>query len=132
MKKVISLFFALLISTVVLMAKTYKYTGNIGPYAVTVTLKEGAEYYSEGAATYITDITGSYTYTKAGNTLRLEGETGYGFLGGTQLQEYTPKGRNSGSWYFEDCIVGEKIMRGTFTNLSTNERFPVTLRLKKK
>ncbi len=99
-----------------------KYRGNIGPYDITMTL-------------YLTDISrsddfadmyvykGSYTYTKAGNTMRLDGlKHGYNLW---MLDEYTPSGRNSGNFDLAEDDYGN--LYGTFTNTSTGEEFVVFL-----
>lgn len=121
----------LLMGGTTINAKTFKYVGKIGPYDVSVTMKETYVEYSNAMGTSVTGIEGSYTYLKAGNSLKLEGECGGGNLGGTFLEEYTPKGKHSGSWDLEGYYVGDKIMKGTFTNLSNGKRFTINLKLKK-
>lgn len=134
MKKIITILMLLAIVFVGGMtadAKTFKYVGKIGSYDVSVTLKETYQEYSNAMGTTVTGIEGSYTYTKAGNSLRIEGECGGGMLDGTFLEEYTPKGKHSGSWDMEGYYVGDKIMKGTFTNLSNGKKFTINLKLKK-
>lgn len=100
------------------------YRGSIGPYAITMTLYKIGEHFSQATREWH-EYKGSYTYTKAGNTLRLEGQqgalTGWHFL----LSEYTPKGRNSGHFDLEELDNGN--LSGTFTNSSTGEEFYVYL-----
>lgn len=134
MKKTITIFllaFTFLFTGMTMEARTFKYIGKIGPYDVSVTLKETYNEYSNAMGTTVTGIEGSYTYTKAGNSLRLEGECGGGMLGGTSLEEYTPKGKHSGNWDLEGYYVGDKIMKGTFTNLSNGKKFTINLKLKR-
>ena len=134
MKKIITiclLAFTILAGGMTMEAKTFKYVGKIGPYDVSVTLKETYDEYSNALGASVTGIEGSYTYIKAGNSLNLEGECGGGNLGGTFLEEYTPKGKHSGTWDMEGYYVGDRIMKGTFTNLSNGKKFTINLKLKK-
>ena len=134
MKKVITiclLIITLFASGMTMDAKTFKYVGKIGSYDVRVTLKETYNEYSNGMATWVTGIEGTYTYIKAGNSLKLKGECGGGMLDGTFLEEYTPKGNHSGNWDMEGYYIGDKIMKGTFTNLSNGKKFPIYLKLNK-
>ena len=133
MKKVVTVCFVivtLFVCGTTINAKTFKYVGKIGPYDVSVTMKETYDEYSNAMGASVTGIEGSYTYTKAGNSLKLEGECGGGMLGGTFLEEYTPKGKRSGSWDMGGYYVGDKIMKGTFTNLSNGKKFSISLKLK--
>lgn len=100
-----------------------KYKGTVGPYAITMTLTvDGAD-----ALSSYQDVTGSYTYDKAQNTLRLEGSYGapWSDSPGYYLEEYTAKGKNSGVWKLKDTNTG---LQGTFQNLSNGKKFKVTLR----
>ena len=133
MKKVITitlLVVTLLVGGMTVSAETFKYVGKIGPYDVKVTLRETYVEHSNAAGASVTGIEGSYTYVKAGNSLNLNGECGYGLLGGTFLEEYTLKGKNSGRWDMKGYYVGDKIMKGTFTNLSNGKKFSIYLKLK--
>ena len=118
---------ALFASGITMDAKTFKYVGKIGPYDVNVTLTETYFEHSNAVGAHVTGIEGSYTYVKAGNSLKLEGECGYGSLDGTFLEEYTPKGKHSGTWDMTGYYIGDKIMKGTFTNLSNGKKFPISL-----
>ena len=132
MKKVITvclLIITLFVSGMTIDAKTFKYIGKIGSYDVKVTLKETYQEHSNAMGTLVTGIEGSYTYTKAGNSLKLKGECGAGLLDGTFLEEYTPKGKHSGNWDMEGYYIGDKIMKGTFTNLSNGKKFSIYLKL---
>ena len=134
MKKLFTLYLliiTLLAGGTALEAKTFKYVGNIGPYDVSVTLKETYEEHSNAVGGMVTGIEGSYTYVKAGNSLKLKGECGVGNLEGTFLEEYTPKGKHSARWDMQGYYVGDKIMKGTFTNLSNGKKFSIYLKLKK-
>ena len=134
MKKVITLcllVITLLIGGMTIEAKTFKYEGKIGPYDVNVTLKETYELHSNAVGGMVTGIEGSYTYVKAGNSLKLKGESCFGALYGTFLKEYTPKGKHSGDWDMQGYHAGDKIMKGTFTNLSNGKKFSIYLKLKK-
>ena len=106
----------------------WKLRGTVGPYAITMTLYV-SEHRFGGVGAWVTDFEGSYTYTKAGNTLRLEGNDNpfssyYGDARPIHLEEYTKKGRNSGSWDLHDDYPR---YYGTFTNNSTGEEFEVNL-----
>ncbi|MDE5850940.1 MAG: hypothetical protein K2H38_12430 [Muribaculaceae bacterium] len=72
MKKALLLLFVLIGSTISAFAETCKdtYKGTVGPYEVVVKLS----YEVEGFGPRISEVSGSYTYTKAGNTLYLSGE----------------------------------------------------------
>ena len=70
-------------------AKTIKYTGNVGEYSVTVTLK-----FPDGDVVG-GRVTGSYIYNKAKNRLNLNG---YLTDTGVSLTETTPKGNHSANW----------------------------------
>lgn len=102
------------------------YKGYIGPYEVKVNMTLYNEVARQGFGTSW-DIKGSYTYTKAGNTLRLQG-TSNTFSDYVEMDEYTPNGRNSGRWLLEG-FAGSDYLSGTFLNLSTGEEFDVTLNL---
>lgn len=102
-----------------------KYRGNIGPYDITMTLYLTYEGYSQAAGGDTMEYKGSYTYTGAGNTLRLEGVQCGLFGWHLMLHEYTPKGRNSGDFDLEEDDYGN--LYGTFTNNSTGEEFSVYL-----
>ena len=69
--------------------KTIKYSGNVGEYAVTVTLK-----FPDGDVVG-GRVTGSYIYNKAKNRLNLNG---YLTDTGVSLTETTPKGNHSANW----------------------------------
>lgn len=101
------------------------YRGNIGSYAITMTLYISDEYHSNAAGGGVIEYEGSYTYTKAGNTLRLKGIQGAHNDWNIDLDEYTPKGRNSGKFYLEELNNGN--LSGTFINTSTKQRFKVYL-----
>ena len=134
MKKIITiclLIVSLFICCSTADAKTYKYVGKIGPYDVIVTLKETYDVHSNAIGAPVTGIEGSYKYVKAGNSLKLKGECGFGNLDGTFLDEYTPKGKNSARWEMKGYIVGDKIMKGIFTNLTNGKKFSIYLNLKK-
>lgn len=108
--------------------EVWKLRGTVGPYAITMTLYV-SEHRFRGVGAWVTDFEGSYTYTKAGNTLRLEGNVNP-FLVPRPicLEEYTKKGRNSGSWeLWEDQESDKPRYYGTFTNNSTGEEFEVNL-----
>ena len=78
-------------------AQSIKYKGTIGPYEVKVSLN----YIDNGGGinTFGADFEGSYTYIKAGNTLKLQGHSHR--MTGSDFEEYTPKGVNSASWHLE-------------------------------
>lgn len=100
-----------------------RYTGYIGPYDITMTLYLTSVSRSNNFADMY-EYKGSYTYTQAGNTLRVEGlKHGYNMW---SIDEYTPKGRNSGSFDLEEDDYGN--LSGTFTNNSTGEEFYVYLK----
>lgn len=106
-------------------ARTYKYKGNIGEYGVSVTLTDYDSDCRQGFGC-ITYVKGKYTYTKAGNTLTLKGSD-WTMTGATTLEEYTPKGRHSGTWDLEG-LIGDNVLRGSFTNLSNGKVFNVYLK----
>lgn len=105
----------------------WKLRGTVGPYAITMTLYVSGFRSKVGA--WVTVFEGSYTYTKAGNTLRLEGnDTPFLDPRPICLEEYTKKGRNSGSWkLWPDENSDYQKYYGTFTNNSTGEEFEVNL-----
>lgn len=107
-------------------ARTYKYTGKIGPYPVKVSLTE-LNYESRQGFGTITYYSGKYTYTQAGNSLNLKGSD-WTLTGYTTLDEYTPKGKHSGEWELEG-LVGDDVLHGTFINLTNKKRFSVYLKL---
>lgn len=105
----------------------WKLRGTVGPYAITMTLYVSSHRLN-GTGPRVFDFEGSYTYTKAGNTLRLEGHDNPFYPRPIQLEEYTKKGRNSGSWeLWEDLESDKPRYYGTFTNNSTGEEFEVNL-----
>ena len=106
-------------------AQTYKYKGNIGEYGVSVTLTEYDMDCRQGYGC-ITSVKGKYTYTKAGNTLTLKGFD-WTMDNATTLEEYTPKGRHSGTWELEG-LIGDNVLKGSFTNLSNGKVFKVYLK----
>ncbi len=109
--------------------EVWKLRGTVGPYAITMTLYV-SRFLSKAVGAWVTVFEGSYTYTKAGNTLRLEGNDNPLCLypRPIQLEEYTKKGRNSGSWeLWEDQESAKPRYYGTFTNNSTGEEFEVNL-----
>lgn len=106
-------------------AQTYKYNGNIGEYGVSVTLTEYDLDCRQGFGC-IKYVKGKYTYTKAGNTLTLKGSD-WTMTNTTTLEEYTPKGRHSGTWELEG-LIGDNVLKGSFTNLSNGKVFNVYLK----
>ena len=131
MKKTITLLMlaiAFLIGAANAEARTYKYKGNIGEYGVTVTLTQYDDDCRQGFGC-INYYKGQYTYTKAGNTLKLEG-TDWTMDEHTHLDEYTKKVTHSGKWDLEG-MVGDNVLRGTFRNLSNGKVFKVYLKRSK-
>lgn len=105
------------------------FKGNVGEYAVTLKIKPtGTGYRSMAMGRYVNDYIGSYTYTKAGNTLRLKGHDGMS-ANELHLEEITPKGKISANWYltFDDDW---KILTGHMTLTSNGKEIPVRLWLK--
>ena len=105
---------------------SFRYKGNIGPYDVRVDLKGYNESRDIGCGGIAMDLKGNYTYTKAGNSLRLEGFVCYG-LGFMTLQEYTKSGKNSGTWDL-NSDDGFYTVYGTFTNNSNGQVYNVYLK----
>lgn len=127
MKRLMQLvLFALLLGTGTAAAQmrgneVCRYRGNVGPYAVTMILDAT---YSHSCGQEFVDYEGSYSYSKAGNSLRLEG---YSIDSGKIiLQEYTAKGRNSATWQLTEDRSGN--LSGIFINNSSKKTFKVSLR----
>lgn len=128
MKKIITILlmtFAFLLGGASAHAQTYKYKGNIGEYGVSVSLTEYDTDCRRGLGC-ITYVKGSYTYTQFGNTLNLKGSD-WTITDSTNLEEYTPKGKHSGSWELNG-LIGDKVLRGRFTNLTNGKVFNVYLK----
>ncbi len=105
-------------------AQTYIYQGKVGQYDVKMTL---TPYDSDSAQGFGSRnyYRGKYTYIKAGNSLKLDGYD-WTMTGMTVLEEYTPKGKHSGTWELKG-FVGDDDLTGIFTNLSTGKEFHVYL-----
>lgn len=88
------------------------YAGTLGEYDITMTLDQSKS-----------NIDGSYTYTKYGNTLNLSGS-----INGTEisLNETTPKGNNSANWSLKYV---DKTLVGTINVFHTGKTHEVNLRL---
>lgn len=88
------------------------YAGTLGEYDITMTLDQSKS-----------NIDGSYTYTKYGNTLNLSGS-----IDGTEisLNETTPKGNNSANWSLKYV---DKTLVGTINVFHTGKTHKVNLRL---
>ena len=123
MKKAITLcliIVTLLVCSSTVNAQSIKYKGTIGPYEVKVILN-----FIDGGGGFPSEYEGSYTYTKAGNTLRLKASSNK--MAGTFIEEYTPKGVNSASWHL-DGKIGDTILKGTFHNNLNGKNFKVNLK----
>lgn len=123
MKKIITL--CLLVVTLFICCSTanaspIKYKGTIGPYEVQVSLN-----FIDGGGGFPSEYNGSYTYTKAGNTLRLEASSHK--MTGTDIEEYTKKGVNSASWHLNG-MIGDKVLKGTFHNNLNGKTFKINLK----
>lgn len=123
MKKIITL--CLLVVTLFVFGSTanaspIKYKGTIGPYEVQVSLN-----FIDGGGGVPSEYNGSYTYTKAGNTLRLEASSHK--MTGTYIEEYTKKGVNSASWHLNG-MIGDKVLKGTFHNNLNGKTFKINLK----
>ena len=88
------------------------YVGTLGEYDITMTLDQSKS-----------NIEGSYTYTKYGNTLNLSGS-----INGSEisLNETTPKGNNSANWSLKYV---DKTLVGTINVFHTGKTHKVNLRL---
>lgn len=99
--------------------------GTIGNYEIKMTLIPIRSTYEQAAGGYVTDYKGSYTYTKAGNTLKLSGTS---IMGTLTLEETTPAGKKSGIFDLQADYEGNYNYIGTFTNLSNGKEYPVKLK----
>lgn len=120
MKK-LALICAILLTFITLAAKTY--VGNIGPYSIRMTITTfncGYDRYGE----YVCKVKGQYTYTKGKNTLRLSGIASGSM--GYRLEEFTPRGKNSGTFQLNENANGT--LSGYFINNSNGNEYRVILR----
>lgn len=95
------------------------FSGNIGPYPVVMECVEYNET-DEGEA----NVEGRYKYIKTGGILKFDGKQNRD--GSIVLNEYTPKGNNSGTFRLRRH---GNLLEGSFVNLSNGKEFEVSLRL---
>ena len=128
MNKHLFLLFALFLSTV---CSAEKYVGKVGDYDVSVVINEPTEY----SLSTMIDVTGKYTYTKAGNSLNLSGYLqGWPGLGGDPdqrypryvLEETTKSGKVSANWLLFPTERGH--LEGTMKLTKNGQTFKVYLR----
>lgn len=102
------------------------YEGKIGPYPIRMWLYV-REVTPDGIGERFS-ITGKYSYTKNGTTLDLKGFE-YKDSGIIELDEYTSKGVNSGSFELKRSFDNDGYnVKGTFTNLTNGKEFEVRLK----
>lgn len=126
MKTKLLVFITLILGTLAAAAETYTYKGYIGNYQVRVTLKTTTGGRGMRSSDNWDNVSGKYTYVKAGNTLNLKGKCYYGMSQTTNLTETTPKGKKSAQWYIEG-VPGDDYLTGEFTNLSNGQVYTIEL-----
>lgn len=99
------------------------FKGTVGPYDITLKLKITYEGGSIVNGTWYNKLSGSYTYTKAGNTLYLKGTQNWG---GINLEETTPKGKLSAEWWLDGNP--DSSLTGEMTVKKDGKTYPVRLR----
>lgn len=124
MKKLILLMWAVISATCAMADNdtvVYHYKGYVGPYAITMTLRETP--FLDGDW-WRYDYEGSYTYTKAGNTLKLSGSS---MSGEIFLTETTRSGKESASWLLNHDS-GSYDLVGTMRVLKNDKTYEVRLK----
>lgn len=100
------------------------YKGYVGDQPITLKLKIVDTYRSAAVGRVVDVYEGSYTYTKRGNTLKLEGHESD--VGEYEFTETTPKERESAYWFlYSDDEM--HTFHGTMTLTKNDQEFPVKL-----
>lgn len=124
MKRILILCMIMISSLLALAGDGYThYKGTVGPYAIKLKLKANSQ--GDGGGWNRLDYTGSYTYTKAGNTLHLEGCTSLMSHSEIVLIETTPKGKVSADWVLHYTDSG---LAGTMTVRKDKKTYNVKLK----
>ena len=121
--RLISLLLLLTVGIIAAQAKVINYAGTVGTYKVKARLVVVEKRTPAGP---YTDWSGTYTYTKGGNTLNLSGGQSAYTDWDIVLNETTPKGNNSAEWRLVESTNGT--LTGWMYVYASKKKFKVVLR----